>query len=234
MNTSGLPVVDQLPRLRRHSLCSPPRDLESCNLCPVSLHLSGFTPSPPCLQQSHPQDGSDCLGFLLIGFQPFLSPAACMILLETLITPSKRGTLPSAREGRTSHPTKLQKASGLASLLLLSELCLSHLSSVLLLWPPSQLAFPTCFDDTCALRWETSPKLPQTSDNQLPLGILAHVPLSFGKSFGLCRECNQQPFPIPSSCFPDYSCLSVTSLLFNIQGWWSNEPTRLVAKYAQT
>lgn len=134
-----------------------------------------------------------------------------MIRLETLITPSKCGTLPL--QG------KEEPALGLVSPPLLSLLCLPHLTSVLLLWPPSQLAFPTCFDETCALCWETSPKLPQPSDSQLLLEVLAHVLHSSGKSFGLCRECNQQPFPIPSSCFPDYSCLWVTSLLFSIQCW---------------
>lgn len=119
---------------------------------------------------------------------------------------------PPAREGRTSLRP-------LVSPPLLSLLCLPHLSSVLLLWPPSQLGFPTCFDETCALCWEISPKLPQPSDSQLLLEVLAHVLHSSGKSFGLCRECNQQPFPIPSSCFPDYSCLWVTSLLFSIQCW---------------
>lgn len=144
-----------------------------------------------------------------------------MILLETLITPSKRGTLPlqGKEEPAILPSSRRPKASGLTPLLLLSLLCLPHLSSVLLLWLPSQLAFPTCFDDTCALCWETSPKLPQPSDRLLLLEILAYVPLSSGESFGLCRECNQQPFPIPSSCFPDYSCLSVTSLLFSIQCW---------------
>lgn len=132
-----------------------------------------------------------------------------MVLQGSSDHSSQTGQTPPASERRTSLLTLLQKASGLTNLssppcsacFTLVQFCFGiPLGRSLVPSRPSRhLAFSSCFDTFSSLCWETSCMLLPPSDSQLLSEVLAHSPPSSGKSFGLGRECNQQPFPPPSS-----------------------------------
>lgn len=201
MNTSVFQLLIsetyQLPSLGGILTSSPLHDFESYNLSHVSLHLPSSSHS---LYHAHGRailrTGQTASASFWLASSPFRPPVVCIILLEVMITLPKLGSLPLQR--------KEEPASCLTSLLL-SLLCLPHhviqfsCFSLRGTWP----FLPVLMYSLCC---ENSSKLPPPSDSQLLLEIFAHVPPFSAKSFGICRECHQQPFPIPSQCFRDYSC----------------------------